>query len=31
MSSEEARAYGIIDTVFVPTRDRKGDPVAASP
>jgi ATP-dependent Clp protease protease subunit len=31
MSSEEARAYGIIDTVFVPTRDRKGDPIAASP
>jgi ATP-dependent Clp protease protease subunit len=31
MSSEEARAYGIIDTVFVPTRDRKGEPVAASP
>jgi ATP-dependent Clp protease protease subunit len=31
MSSEEARAYGIIDTVFVPTRDRKGEPIAASP
>jgi len=31
MSSEEARAYGIIDTVFVPTRDRKGESVAASP
>jgi len=31
MSSEEARAYGIIDTVFSPTRDRKGEPLTASP
>ena len=31
MSADEAKAYGIIDTVFTPSRDRAGEPIVASP